>query len=461
MRKLYTLVIYLAVINATYAQQWTFAGGDTIISQYGGMDPYVCVDKTNIPYVVFFDQQYGGGCTVKKFINNSWVNVGLNLNVDYVYNTTMDFDTANVPYVVYRDGTTAKATVKRFDGTNWLTVGSAQFTPSGASFTSIKIGPDNVPYVAFRDVSQNYSASVMKFNGVDWVYVGTPGFSPQAPASGALRTSLAIDKIGTLYVAFVDLSNNWRASVMKYNGTNWVFVGNPNISGGGADATTLVVDSQNRPIISYIDGNAQVKRFNGTSWVSIGAPGFTSCDRSFLTIDKHDRLYLAYTFNERESAMKFNGNSWVQAGNAAFSPSVVVFNPTAAVDTSGNLFVAFTDGTERPWSPGSSAGYNGACVMMLTNNSIVTDIKQPPGSSSLLNIYPNPTNGMVRINYNPLTGEHGVLKISNLTGQTIYKEGFSGGFNKELNLSEYSTGIYLIEIKKSSEAIERRKIVLE
>jgi hypothetical protein len=458
MKKITCLIICL--VNSALAQQWTFTGGDTIVSQRGGMEPYVCIDKTNIPYVVYFDQNTNGGCAVKKFVNNTWVSVGANLNIGYVYNTTMDFDSTNTPYVVYRDGATIKANVKRFDGVNWVSVGNQDFTPGPVSFTSIKIGPDNLPYVAFRDVNQNYSASVMKFDGNNWVYVGTPGFSPQAPASGAGRTKLAIDKTGTVYVAFLDLSNNWRASVMKYNGTSWVFVGNPNISGGGADSPSLVIDSYGTPIIAYTDGNAQVKRFNGVSWISVGMSAFCAADRPALAIDKHDRLYLAYTNNGMESVMKYNGSAWVQAGNAAFSPSVVVFSPSIAADTSGNLFVAFTDGTEQPPPPGWSGTYNGVCVMMLANNNIPTNTHPTSANSSFINIYPNPTSAKIQIGYNSLENERGIIKISNVSGQTLFIEDFIGCLNEEFNLSQFGKGIYIAEIKTEG-AIERKKIVVE
>lgn len=459
MKKFILLSTWLIITNGAVAQQWIFTASDTILSEAGGVYPYICIDKTNTPYIVYFDQNTNGGCAVKKFTGSQWISVGSNLNIGYVGNPSMDFDSSGTPYVAYRDDNTgSKATVKRFDGTNWITLGSAGFTPSGASFESLKIGPDNTPYLAFRDVQYNYSASVMKFNGTNWVYVGTPGFSPQAPASGAGCTSLAIDKNGVLYVAFLDLSNNWQASVMKFDGTDWVYVGAPNISGGSADATSLVIDSQNTPIIAYTNGSAQVKRFDGTNWISVGMPDFTPADSPFLAIDKHDRLSITYKKNDTANAMKFDGSNWIQAGNSDFSPSVVPFSPTIAADTSGNLFVAFADGTERPF-PGGSGTYWGACVMKLTNTFAVTGAPWDIKNSSFLNTYPNPTRSLLHICFHSTEEGQGIIKIYNITGQIIYKEEFIGEYNKELNLNDYGKGMYLIEIQ-ASEVIERKKIVL-
>jgi hypothetical protein len=52
----------------------------------------------------------------------------------------------------------------------------------------------------------------MKYEGSNWVAVGTPGLS----ASSAWHTSLAIDNTGVPYVAYTDSANSDKAMVMKY-----------------------------------------------------------------------------------------------------------------------------------------------------------------------------------------------------------------------------------------------------
>ena len=86
---------------------------------------------------------------------------------------------------------------------------------------------NNTPYVAFSDVANGGRATVMKFNGVDWVYVGNLGFS----ASSEGYTSIAIASNNVPYVAY---DSDFKATVMKFNGTSWVNVGNPGFSAGSA-----------------------------------------------------------------------------------------------------------------------------------------------------------------------------------------------------------------------------------
>lgn len=63
-----------------------------------------------------------------------------------------------------------------------------------------------------------------------WQPVGTVGFS----AGLAFSTTLALDAAGTPFVAYRDNANGDKATVMKFDGANWVDVGSPGFSLGAA-----------------------------------------------------------------------------------------------------------------------------------------------------------------------------------------------------------------------------------
>ena len=72
--------------------------------------------------------------------------------VDY---TSIAVNTSNTPYVVYKDvANSNKASVKRFDGTSWVTVGAIGFSSGTADYSDIVIGSNNIPYVIYRDGAQ-------------------------------------------------------------------------------------------------------------------------------------------------------------------------------------------------------------------------------------------------------------------------------------------------------------------
>jgi Secretion system C-terminal sorting domain len=111
-----------------------------------------------------------------------------------------------------------KATVMKFDGANWVNVGSACFSAGTTYSESLKFSPSGVPYVAYTDSINSSKATVMRFDGTNWVNVGNADFS----AGEADWTSLAFSPTGQPYIAYMDAANSYKATVMRYDS---VFVG--------------------------------------------------------------------------------------------------------------------------------------------------------------------------------------------------------------------------------------------
>jgi hypothetical protein len=65
--------------------------------------------------------------------------------------------------VAYKDiENESKATVMKYNGESWVTVGSAGFSADDADYTSL-VFSDGTPYVAYRDGGNGDKATVMKF----------------------------------------------------------------------------------------------------------------------------------------------------------------------------------------------------------------------------------------------------------------------------------------------------------
>jgi hypothetical protein len=101
----------------------------------------------------------------------------------------------------------------KFDGNNWVNVGTAGFSVGEAFSTSLAFSPSGEPYVAYQDSANSYKATVMTFNGTNWVDVGNAGFS----SGEADFTSLAFSPSGLPYVAYPDGGNSQKATVMYYD----------------------------------------------------------------------------------------------------------------------------------------------------------------------------------------------------------------------------------------------------
>ncbi|MEZ4916617.1 MAG: hypothetical protein R2836_06480, partial [Chitinophagales bacterium] len=114
--------------------------------------------------------------------------------------TNIAIDNNGFPIVVYQDGNqNNKATVKKYNGSNWQFIGNEGFTAGVASYTNIVLNNNNTPYISYTDYANGKSISVQKFDGNSWSVVGTAGFS----GGEAYYTDIAIDNYNTLYVAYM------------------------------------------------------------------------------------------------------------------------------------------------------------------------------------------------------------------------------------------------------------------
>jgi hypothetical protein len=84
-----------------------------------------------------------------------------------------------------------------------------------------------------------------------------------------------------------------------------------------------------------------------------------------------------------------------------------------------------------------------------------------PGNN--ISIYPNPSNGLVNINFGNSGNEVVHLKLYNYTGQMVYHNDrvAKGGELFELNVSEFLPGIYYVQIEASDLIYRERLVIVE
>ncbi|GAA4468991.1 hypothetical protein GCM10023093_27760 [Nemorincola caseinilytica] len=344
--------------NNSNSSRWLGLG--TAISEYSAEYTVIKLDASGTPYVAYNDNTSRG--SVVKYNGSTWSYVGAQkFTGGQAQYMSMAFDASGNPYVAYRDNG-YQASAMRFNGSSWVNIGSTQFTPGGAVYTSLVLDGSNTPYVAFRDEYWMYGskASVMKYDGSNWVYVGTAGFS----ASTAEWTSMGIDASNNLYVAFADGANSNKVTVMRYNGSSWAILGSAGISAGSASYVSLAVDIFGTPYVAYKDGGnsdkISVRKYNGSSWVLVGAAGFSAGSVNYvsLAVDKAKNPVVVYSDganSNKATVMRFNGSSWVNVVSAGITTGSAN-HTTVALSPYGVPYIAYQDGNAS----------NGLSVMGLT-----------------------------------------------------------------------------------------------
>lgn len=292
---------------------------------------------------------------------NAWFSVGPNgSSPGEAHWTDVALGPTGEPFVVYADRSTNPIdcpTAMRYTAGNWYFLGGTGFSGTTASFPSIAVDADNAPLAAFSDAAffdpntGTGRASVMRFDSstFSWTPVGARGFSPD----GAANLTLTLDRTGAPWIAYYVWHS--RIVVMRFDGTAWQQVGGsasgperPEVqTEGWRQWLSLAFDSQNTPYVSYQrldDGDrAAVRRFDGANWVAVGNLGFSGADADYLSmaIGRDDVPYVVF----RDAA---NG---YRMSVMRFAPSPNVYC-TAVVNSLGCLPSISATGTPSASSPG-------------------------------------------------------------------------------------------------------------
>lgn len=342
----------LVLMCETATAKWFTVGSPGFSAS--NLYPSMTVDKNDTPYVVFIDTNYSNSLSAMKYDGSNWVLVGSpGFTQPSIILLSIATDNNGTPYVAFCDDYDYKISVMKFDGSAWVAVGAPGLS---ADMWGMNLGlripfaidKNGTPYVAaVADIPAiGLRATVVKFDGTDWVVVGNKGFSDSTIGTA----SLAIDNNGTPYMAFEDEKYGDKATVMKYNGTGWVSVGSKGFTPREAYSPVINIAPNGTPYLSFVDRNksyrGSVQKFDGTGWVYVGAAGFTSGAGDYITsaIDNNGTPHIVYRseFTGKAMAMWFDGTNWQQEGIPGFSDGLANFY-SMAIDKHNAIYVAYQD----------------------------------------------------------------------------------------------------------------------
>jgi hypothetical protein len=224
-------------------------------------DLCLAIDGNGTPYIAYQDATRSKRTTVMKFNGTSWSLVGTGgFSAGRATNMSLAFDSNEMPYLAYADyANDLKTTVKKYNGTSWVTVGTGGISTGAGNHNSLAFDNYDVPYVAYQNVSVAFGLDVFvkKFNGSNWVDVGTPGF----PGGTVAYISLKFNSNNTPFIAYRDDANGERATVKKFDGSSWVDIGQPGFSSGSVIYPSLAFKG-NRVYLGYGNSGAFVKTYS-------------------------------------------------------------------------------------------------------------------------------------------------------------------------------------------------------
>ena len=424
--------------------------------------------------------------------NYSWVNLGdegfTAGTVEYI---GFKFSPSGEPFIAYRDSVNFyKASVMKFDGTNWEYVGIPGFTSWVAQDISLAFDPvDGEPCISFTDFANAGKVTVKKFNGINWIDIGNEGFSDGYAVNTCLEFNPEDMKP---YVAYIDLDHEQKPAVKKLDGNNWINVGTAGFSIGTTAFLNLAFSETNEPYVAFVDhacsSKVTVMKYTGTEWINVGLPGFSpspSGEISFAFDPADGKPCVAYANivnnSGKLSMMKFNGSTWQFEGNENFSGGLSLSPSLAFSPYDGSPYVAFSEITNKnsqkatvmrydgsTWGyvgiNGFSSGESSWNKLAFSSNGqpyvafedygnekkatvIYFDAPADVIKKELLkcSVFPNPTEKFLTINLTRTPGYKSAIEIIDVCGKLLFGTTIQNN-NITIDLSEYPSGIYFIRI---------------
>ena len=436
---LLALIFCLLASGDINAQSWVPVGSPSFSAGEADFES-IAFDKNDTLYIAYQDHANSDKATVMKFNGTNWVPVGIaGFSSDIASSTSLIMDSSGRPYVAFADyADTTKATVMKYDGTSWVTIGSQGFSIGIASYTTMAIGSSDTPYVAFLDQADSCipRISVMKFDGSNWVYLGGPRFSPiiTNPVSMAVRGN-------TPYIASSDTGMG-KAIVLTWNGSSWVLGGTPDFSAGMVYGITLAFDSTGTLYVAYTDhanrNKATVMKYNGTAWTVVGSAGFSGAEADNITIaiDRSGIPYVAYsdasTADVYATVKKFDGSSWVTLGSPGFSGTLANY-VTMAIDRNSTPYVGYQ-------------GFTGGQKATVMKYEAGTRVQNTVDPSISISVFPDPSQGSFSVNIASPETEEATITITNILGEQVKKLAAITNSETQVVLND-PPGIYVVTIE--------------
>jgi hypothetical protein len=374
----------------------------------------IALDSNDIPYVAYSDQSdinNSNKVTVMKYIgegSTGWVPVGQkrfsNAEANY---TSLVLDSNGTPYVGYSEcEDNCQATVMKHTGlgtTGWEPVGIPKFSVGQANYLSLALDRNQSPYVAY--VGDSLQATVMKFDNTNWIPVGSPNFSDEA-----MLTTLSINDNNVPYVAYQDLAAG-GITVKKFNNPDWENVGNTIPFDNQTGSISLSISPDRIPYLAYDDPasyhRATLMKYTdegNTGWRPVGTSGFSDGGVQFtsLVLDPSGTPYVVYedgsgTGGNRATVMKFSGDpegtsiyQWYRNDSPIDGATEITYTTTSS-DAGNTLTFGITPVAQTGSNPGLEV-ISGGILVTATENSRP---KQTTGSYPIGHIkpQPNPTSG--------------------------------------------------------------------
>ena len=411
---------------------------------------------------------------VMKYANDEWSEVS---NIGKIGSVPkIAVDAQNSVYVAFNDaGEGNRYYLNRYKNGNWETMGS-YITSGGGSWARLALDSKGVPYVSWVDFYAGNKMYVSKLVGELWLTIGNAPVSEENFIAKNCQ-DVAIDANGNIYLAYV-VKGTEQLAVYRHNGADWEMLGD-NIADGTVKGIDVAVDSENNFYVAYADGSfgdkVSVMKYNGTEWSYVGQRAFTeSSTDTYMAMTLHNEspcvVYTDIAMGSKASAKyyqladQFSPVSNLEARVVSDNDIELTWNaPINAEPTKYNIYrndalIGNTAQTSYVDEDLESGIYNYAVTAVYEDGesekataTATLTVSVAENNEVVFTMYPNPAKDFVTIE----SAKDAVVKIYSVNGQMLSQQNISEGINT-IDLSNLNAGMYFISVDETMVKIVKK-----
>ncbi len=324
-------------------------------------------------------------------------------------------------------------------------------------------------------------------------------------AGNVTLTLSAISQAGTMKQNSMTLTINTLAPISLGNdttvcdGTNFTLTaGDYDVynwnNGASSDSALLITQTGDYSVVvtdfagCSVGSNTVHIVVNPAPALDLGAD-IVICEGTQATLDAGTG-YVSYNWNNGQAntqsiAVSTEGLNYVTVTNSAACSKtdsiLITVNPLPTVSLGADIdmftnetkvLTATAENVSFLWndnSTNSTLTLNGATLGKGTftyyvtvtdanscsfTDTVIVRVEFPIGidanESATLKVYPNPTNGLVYLQFDKASQNTVVVEVSDLKGQLLYAQKFDSNGQKNIDVSNLQSGIYLLKIKSNN-----------
>lgn len=265
---------------------------------------------------------------------------------------------------------------------------------------------------------------IIKFDGINWSKYKTSDIDYLK-----LPKSIAADKKGNVWIGV------HYSGMAKFDGSNWIHYGDEFFGKEYPQVNDIIVDKDDNLWISYTDATLEqrIGKFDGNSFTwydqNINLPPM-AMNGGLLAVEKNGDLWLSYEINYFQHGIaKYDWKEW-KYYNSTNSRLISNEIGSFAIDHNGNKWITA-----------------GCYVAKFNEDSIYNTNNNPlKNNNNVYSIFPNPCISSVFLRPLNLKNQGIQINIFNSKGSLIKSYTNNSKDEIELNLANYGSGFYLIQI---------------